>query len=251
MVAAAIRRLAEEKKAKWSIPVKNIVPDFAHYNNTIRYTRTITDMLSHRTGLSGLIPANLCSTGDKEVLLSRDRLFPIVKDLRLAKTVHSAWNHVFFNYAIVSEIIERVPWQRLDAYLGSPVFKPLGMNNTTTQPFFDQGGQSANQFAALADGTPCHLKTRQVFKKTFFEASGGVFLTLSDMMLWAKATLDGFRKEPRGAKTPLKATTLIILTLMGYRFCMRTLNHAYSSTIKDEPWVITLALFRSLKHNLQ
>lgn len=65
------------------------------------------------------------------------------------------------------------------------------MRITTTQPEFAHGANIAETYSSLDDGTPYHLKTRQVFKDTVFEAAAGAFTNVDDMLLWASAILNG------------------------------------------------------------
>jgi CubicO group peptidase (beta-lactamase class C family) len=53
MTATAIATLVEDEKLLWASIVSDVLPDFKHNHANIRQHCTITNLLSHTSGLGG------------------------------------------------------------------------------------------------------------------------------------------------------------------------------------------------------
>ncbi|PGH17694.1 hypothetical protein AJ80_04702 [Polytolypa hystricis UAMH7299] len=156
----------------WTTLVKDILPEFDHDNVEITASLTLSDLLAHRSGLAGFGALSLAFQGDGEMLLPREALFEVFNHLPQPFPLRQESLYLVWGYAVVGRVIETVSQKSLHEFLTEEVFKPLGMNNTTLRPSFNKRGNVAEPYAALANGEPYHLKKKQVFADTFFEASG-------------------------------------------------------------------------------
>ncbi|KAF3064577.1 Protein flp [Daldinia childiae] len=189
-IAVAIAQLVDENKLTWDTPVKEILPEFNHDNPFITEMMTITDILSHRCGLSGGGAMNLVFEGDGDALLSKDELFELVNHFPILSPFRQSWNYFVWGYSMAGAIIEKVAEKPLKDYLFDNIFQPLGMKVTSLSPNYRNQGELAEPFAGLSNGSAFHLHKLQVFEGTFFEASGGIYSSLDDLMTWASAILN-------------------------------------------------------------
>jgi CubicO group peptidase (beta-lactamase class C family) len=190
IVAGAIASLVAEGKLQYSTKVKTILPEFTHRNKYLEEELTVLDLLSHRSGLSGFVPVSMAFEGDGQMLLSKDQLFQIFADLPQDEPLRSTWSYLLWGYSVAGSIISKLSEQPLHEYLQSSIFKPLGMDSTGVQVSkFEQSPLLAKPYGALSNAKPFALPYRQSFEDTFFEASGGVYSSIDDMMKWSKELL--------------------------------------------------------------
>lgn len=195
-IAAGIARLVEDKKLTWDTPVRDILPEFEQEDANIAETLTIADILSHRSGLAGSGDLNLAFQGDGDMLLQKESLFPLVRQFKQLFPIRTNWSYFVWGYALAGAIIEKVTNQSINTFMSETIFEPLDLNNTTFDPNTVDMAKFAEPYAGLEDGTAFHLRKRQAFAGTFFEASGGIYSNLDDMLKWSKAMLDTAQATP-------------------------------------------------------
>ncbi|KAJ5117036.1 Beta-lactamase-related protein [Penicillium angulare] len=154
---------------------------------------TIADLLSHRSGLAGGVGFNLAFQGDSEMLLPADCLFEIVHHIPHMAPIGERWMYCVWGYSIAGCLIEEVTQKPLHQYLQEELFDPLSMSRTTLRLQIEDT-DIAQPYASLCDSNAYNLEKRQPFQKTFFEASGGVYSTVNDLLRWSKATLNAFQE---------------------------------------------------------
>ena len=187
-VAAGIGKLVDEQKLNWTTPIKDVLPEWRNTDDAVTSLTTIVDCLAHRTGLPGNY--QLTFQGDGDALSPRDQLIPIINAMQLVTSFRSEWIYSSWGYAVAGLIIERLSHSKLDDFLHQEIYEPLQMWDTTTQPEFPVEGNIAKPYAALSRGWPQPLKRRMVFRDTFFEAAGGAFTSVDDMLKWSSAIFE-------------------------------------------------------------
>lgn len=78
--AEAIAILVEDGKLNWTTRVKDILPEFRPNDEVIYNHSTITDLLSHRTGLEQADA--FWAQSNNNILLSREQALPTINQLR-------------------------------------------------------------------------------------------------------------------------------------------------------------------------
>ncbi|KAK6443902.1 hypothetical protein FP744_10000150 [Trichoderma asperellum] len=195
-VVAGLAKLVEEEMLAWDTPVRDILPEFEQEDSYIAETLTIADILSHRSGLDGFGDMNLAFQGDGDMLLPKESLFSIVKQFKQLFPIRTNWSYLVWGYALAGAIIEKVTNQSVSSFVSETTFEPLSLNSTTFDPSSVDPTKFAEPYSGLEDGTPYHLRKMQAFKDTFFEASGGIYSSLDDMMSWSKAMLNTIHATP-------------------------------------------------------
>ncbi|KAK5653464.1 hypothetical protein OQA88_8950 [Cercophora sp. LCS_1] len=198
IIAASLSLLVEEGKLNWDTRVCDLLPDFRHDDPVITQLLTITDILSHRSGLAGGGGMSLSFQGDGEMLLAENKLYHVVNHLPILFPIRQGWDYFVWGYALAGEIIQKVSGKSLESFVRERLLQHLDMNDTSFKLGRFDPQRLAEPYAALQDGTPHHLQHRQQFEDTFFEASGGLFSSTADVMKWAMATLDAI--DGSGAK---------------------------------------------------
>ncbi|KAF7552640.1 hypothetical protein G7Z17_g4165 [Cylindrodendrum hubeiense] len=194
-VAAGLGKLVYEKFLSWDTPVRDIFPEFRQDNKKVEEMLTVSDILSHRSGLSGIGDMSLAFQGDGDMLFHKDRLFSLFKTFPTLTPFRSGWDYFVWGYSLAGEVIEKLSGKRLGDFLSDSFFKPLNLQSTTFKPDELEPGQLAEPYAGLSNGDCFHLPKRQVFQDTFFEASGGLYSSLNDMMSWSNTMLQAIQDE--------------------------------------------------------
>ncbi|CAG8211551.1 unnamed protein product [Penicillium olsonii] len=203
MVSAGIGKLVEDGRLQWNTPVQQLLPSFSHQDPQFAKEVTIADFLSHRSGLSGGVALNLAFQGDGEMLLPADSLLEIFHHIPRVAAIGEAWMYFVWGYSIAGLVIEEVTRSPLHQYLQEEVFQPVSMNRTTLWPSF-QDPNFSKAYASLSDGDAHELQQRQPFAETFFEASGGAYSTVNDLLRWSKVTLDACQDTDTPTRSILK-----------------------------------------------
>ncbi|KAK0739004.1 beta-lactamase/transpeptidase-like protein [Apiosordaria backusii] len=218
-ISATIAQLVHESKGStngltFDTPVRDVLPEFNHDNPIINNTLTLTDILTHRSGLASLGAMNLAFQGDGDMLLPKDSLFQIVNHLKPIFPLRQSWSYFVWGYAIAGAIIEKIAGQPLAQAVAERLFRPLGMNETYFNPADAYPGQLARPYAGLSDGSAFPLPKMQVFEGTFFEASGGIYSSLHDMSKWCSTMLRSIRDAREGKSGILKEVPYLISNLI-------------------------------------
>ncbi|KAK4504221.1 hypothetical protein PRZ48_005137 [Zasmidium cellare] len=190
MTAAAVGVLVEEGKLNWSTPVKQILPKFGQKNSHVEDLVNVADLLSHRTGLSDVVPLSYTFQGDGEFLLPKSQLYPIFESLPTSTSIRTGWQYLNSGYAIAGKIVETLSGVSFRDHLNATIFHKLGMGSTTLRPSdILEPSSLALPYASLANGTPFALPNRQVFENTFMEPAGGVYSSVNDLLKWSQSLL--------------------------------------------------------------
>ncbi|OAQ70024.1 penicillin-binding protein [Pochonia chlamydosporia 170] len=187
-IAAAIAKLVHAGHLTWHTPIKDLLPELNQDDSIITNLLTVTDILSHRCGLAGGAAMSFVFQGDGDMLLPKESLFTLFNHFPQLFPFRGGWSYFVWGYALAGLVIDRVTGKGLAQALRELVLSPLGMTSTGFDVDSLEG--VAEPYAGLADGTAFHLSKRQVFRDTFFEASGGLFSSVKDLTTWAGAILD-------------------------------------------------------------
>ncbi|RFU30823.1 hypothetical protein B7463_g5476, partial [Scytalidium lignicola] len=172
MTSAAFGILVDESKITWDTLICDILPEFNHQNPILRKEATITDLLSHRTGLAG--KTCLWIQGQQHMLLPK-------------KEIIRTWKYSNWGYALAGEIIEVLSGMKFGEFLQSRIFDPLGMTRTTASvPGPDN---VAVPYMVYDNGSPCKVAVSEVAGETVMVAALGVTTTTKDLLTFYQALL--------------------------------------------------------------
>ncbi|CAG8269097.1 unnamed protein product [Penicillium salamii] len=96
---------------------------------------------------------------------------------------------------MVGAIIEEATRQPLDEYMTKAVYNRFGMRNTTTKRSSLHSENIAKPYASDSKGTPVGLRSAMMFEDSLFEAAGGAYSNIDDMLSYASTILSAYRDD--------------------------------------------------------
>ncbi|WP_316804632.1 serine hydrolase [Pedobacter nototheniae] len=184
--AAALGMLVDEKKLTWETKVTDVIPEFKMFDPYVTAEFTISDLLSHRSGL-GLGAGDLMIWPDSSTVSKKQ----IIHNLRYLKPVSSfrtQWDYDNLLYIVAGEVIERTAGVKYEDFIESKIMQPLGMTKSALS--FNRLKDKSNIIDAHA---PVNGKI-SVIPKDFSEnsnAAGGINTSVNDLSKWVLAQLNG------------------------------------------------------------
>lgn len=173
--AAAMGILADEGKLQWNDKVITYLPEFALSDSWITRELTISDILSHRSGLESFEGDLLWygSNYSRNEIVKRIRHSPIRNQFR----VEFGYQNVM--YLVAGLIIEKVsgmPWER---FIKERILTPLHMQQST--------GSSVS-LPASGNYASAHLKNKPVAPLNLdnIAPAGGINASVEDVCKWVQ-----------------------------------------------------------------
>lgn len=184
MTTAIIASLVDEGKISWRTKVIDIIPEFQMPDAYVTREFTITDLLSHNSGL-GLGAGDL--TIWPETTLTNNDVIKALKHLPQASSFRSEFAYDNLMYVIAGEVIAKVTGLSWQENIEQRIFNKLGMN--TTKAAFSlippSNKNVARAHVPLED--KIHVVGGNFLEK--FSSAGSVASSVNDMSLWLKAQL--------------------------------------------------------------
>lgn len=194
--AAALGILIDEKKLTWDTKVTDVIPEFKMFDPYVTAEFTISDLLSHRSGL-GLGAGDLMIWPDSSTVSKKQ----IIHNLRYLKPVSSfrtKWDYDNLLYIVAGEVIERVAGVKYEDFVENRIMQPLGMTKSALS--FDRLKDKSNIIDAHA---PVNGKV-SVIAKDFSansNAAGGINTSVNDLSKWVLVQLNGGKYGDKLDKT--------------------------------------------------
>jgi CubicO group peptidase (beta-lactamase class C family) len=126
--AAALGILVDEGKLKWDDKVIDYIPEFRLYNPYVTEEFTITDLITHRSGL-GLGAGDLMFWPDSSDFTKKD----MIHNLRYLKQVSSFRTKYDYDnnlYMVAGEVLARIAGMSWEEFIQKRILDPLGMSST-------------------------------------------------------------------------------------------------------------------------
>jgi CubicO group peptidase (beta-lactamase class C family) len=177
ITAAALAILVDEGKLNWDDKVIDHIPWFALSDPWVTSQVTVRDLLIHRVGVGRMLGNRLQFMTNH----SRDEVIYQMRymDFEAPFRDKSVYSNVM--YSVAGQLIEYIEGVSWDEFLIERLFKPLGMNNTTT---------SITQFTAQTNLATPHQeiegKVTPIPWRNWDNAApaGGVNSSVSDVAKW-------------------------------------------------------------------
>lgn len=187
--AAALAILVDDGKLNWDDPVVKHLPDFQLHDPWISAHFTITDLLTHRSGL-GLGAGDLMLWPEPSSF-SREE---VVHNLRFLKpTGQFRADYAYDNllYIVAGEVVAAASGQSWEQFVEQRLFAPLGMQHC----FAGHIPKAQQTLAATPHGIVngklvTVLRDVDTSKPNVSGAAGGIQCSLEDMLIWAQLQLN-------------------------------------------------------------
>ncbi|KAK2740665.1 hypothetical protein FQN57_006035 [Myotisia sp. PD_48] len=197
----ALAHMLEEVNLSLDTRLIDVVPELHHSDPTIQQQTTITDILSHRTGLASQHVFLMQEYGRLSIPQSETpNIFshlPVVHDFR-SKWLYSNWG-----YGLAAMLFPTLRGNSWGSYLQSSLFDPLGMTRTTTQrnPEFEN---VAKGYLTLEDGTPFENERPHICDGSTMSGAAGVQSSVTDLLKFYKSLLQSAedQKSRNATSTP-------------------------------------------------
>jgi CubicO group peptidase (beta-lactamase class C family) len=165
----------------------------------------VRDVLTHMTGLPGaLFPGNPIDAGFAEALSARKKgmtlegVTALLAEHPLKFHPGTRWNYGL-STDIVGRLVEILSGQRLDDYLRTEIFEPLGMVDTG----FMVPPESADRFAACYQYRPANspklwdepTTSRYLRLRSYLSGAGGLVSTTADYVAFCRMLVGGGQLE--------------------------------------------------------
>jgi CubicO group peptidase (beta-lactamase class C family) len=173
--AAAIGILVDQGKLKWDDKVTKYLPHFKLSNQLTTNKLTVSDILSHRSGLEGFEGDLLWYGTD----YSRQEIVRRIQYSPLRKTFRKDFGYQNVMYLIAGLIIEKVTGETWDEFIHKEIFLPLSMRNSST---------SINALLMRRNYAHPHLKDKPIplLNMDNIGPAGSINSTIDDMLTWSQ-----------------------------------------------------------------
>ncbi|MDF3078497.1 MAG: beta-lactamase [Sphingobacteriaceae bacterium] len=198
---AGLAMLVDEGKLKWSDKVIDYIPEFRMYNPYVTDEFTITDLLTHRSGL-GLGAGDLMFFPDSSDFTKED----MIHNLRYLKQVSGFRTKYDYDnnlYMVAGEVLARVSGMTWENFIQKRILDPLGM--TATAPSYKLLKDKSN---VVDPHAPVDGKVK-VIRRDWNEAAnaaGGIYSNLTDLSKWLIMQMDHGKYGPGLSKTLFSET---------------------------------------------
>jgi CubicO group peptidase (beta-lactamase class C family) len=192
--AAAVGALVDEGLLDWDRPLRDYVPDLRLHDDVVTGRLTVTDLLSHR---SGLPRHDLTWVGHPD--LSRAELVRRLRFLPLSKDLREQFQYCNLGYLLaghVVEVLSGTPWEE---FVQSRLLTPVGM---------DRSNLSVDDLSADADHAGGYERRQGVVVPvpprpvTAMAPAGAINSCATDMTRWLLAQLGGGQVDGRTIMSP-------------------------------------------------
>jgi len=179
--STAIAMLVDEGKLEWDTPIRKFIPKFSLHDPLVAERVTLTDMLSHRTGLPrhDFVWMNDGFTYDQ--VLDRLPFLELNKDLR------QEYQYNNLMYMAASVIIEEVSGINYNEFIQTCIFDPLGMDNAN---FSLTDMQKASDFAKPYKESNGQLVECEFVNNDMASGAGCINASIDDMGKWLQFHLN-------------------------------------------------------------
>jgi CubicO group peptidase (beta-lactamase class C family) len=173
---------ADEGKLSLDDSPKKFLPYFTLRDEEAAAKITMRDLLSHRSGLNRTDLAMV--TG----VLNREELIKVAGLARPTAKLGEKWQYQNVMYAAAGEAVAKAQNSTWDTLVAKKIFKPLGMNNSDTQP---QDMQKSRDFSFGYDYNSTTKVTRRLPQRSIPAAApaGAINSSAKDMAQWVRLML--------------------------------------------------------------
>lgn len=130
LTAATMGLLVDKGHIHWDTRIHEILPVFKNRNDDIGQEATLIDVLSNRTGLS---PAHAYYAQlNDEIVLPKTEMTRMSCQIQAVKPFREDFVYSSWNYALVTDVIEKAAGKTFGAFVKEAILDPLDMQRTTS-----------------------------------------------------------------------------------------------------------------------
>jgi CubicO group peptidase (beta-lactamase class C family) len=194
--ATAVGMLVDDGKLEWDKPVRQYLPTFKMYDDFASQRMTITDLLSHRSGLPRHDFMWYNST------FSRKDIFDRLQYLEPNKDFRTDWQYQNIMFMTAGYLLEQVSGGTWESFVKSRIFEPLGMK---TSNFSVDESQKTPDFAFPYREVKDTVKLIPFRNITTAGPAGSINSSVNEMLEWVRLQLNDGKV---GEKQVISAATI-------------------------------------------
>jgi len=186
--AASIAMLVDEGKLKWDDPATKYLPGLQLFDPYSTRELTITDLLSHRSGLARGDLVWYASDYDRSEILRR------VRYLKPSWSLRSRFGYQNIMFLAAGQIIPSITGKTWDDFIRERIFTPLGMKSSNA---------SIRAFAGATNVATPHSRLDEKVQAVSWRnidniaPAGSINSNVEDMAQWVRLQLGGGSYEGR------------------------------------------------------
>ncbi|MEJ2257949.1 MAG: serine hydrolase, partial [Woeseiaceae bacterium] len=188
MTAAALAILVDEGRLSWDDKVVDHIPGFAMYDPWVTAEFTVTDLLTHRSGLEPF--AGDLMLWPKPNEFTRADIIAGLRYFKAESGFRTEYAYDNLLYIVAGELVPAVTGQEWQDFVDARILAPLGATRCFAGAIPDQEMQNIAAPHLLVDGSLQVVeRNRASAAVDMAAAAGGVRCSLGDMLRWAQLQL--------------------------------------------------------------
>lgn len=197
--AAVTASLADEGLLSWDDTVKNILPDFEWYDDSVEKKMLVKDLFTHTTGLVAQAGTYIANLG-----YGRDDIYRMFRYIEPVYPFREKFAYNNITFIIAARIIEQTTGKSWEENVAERIFIPLGMTSsvTGTEGYLAAGrNASTAHYFGYSRGkggsrgsiyvTPLHGEERALHWVDVIGPAGSISSNAEDMIKWVSFHLNG------------------------------------------------------------
>ncbi|KAJ6021625.1 beta-lactamase/transpeptidase-like protein [Penicillium herquei] len=173
----------------WDTPLKTLLPEF--HREDIYGETTLTDLLTHRTGLASLNPLWLAS--NTKPYLSKSDAVQILNHAPGIQPFRAGFVYNNFSYEVIGQVIEKVTGSSFATILQDRLLDPLHLSRTYYTG--ETRDNEARPYVALEDGSLVPIAMPLSGENVIMGPAGGVRSSVNDLLTLYQAFMSAARSE--------------------------------------------------------
>ncbi|QGI66470.1 hypothetical protein CEK26_010427 [Fusarium fujikuroi] len=200
ITAAGVSLLVEEDRVTWDSLIKDILPDFRSVNPVLHNDTTITDILSHCTGMGWGDNVILGTAGN--ILLGSEDIMKYINNRPLVRPFRAQFGYNNLHYELADSIIEQFSGQPYFYFMQSRLLDPLGMERTSFQTPSKSVHGVAVCYNTLDDASVVPMDFLKIGDDGYGAARGGARSSVKDLLKLYSSFIKGFNSQASGNVSP-------------------------------------------------
>ena len=190
--ATVIASLVDEGLLSWDDTVKDILPDFDWYDDSVENAMQVRDLLTHSTGLVAQAGTYIANLG-----YNRDDIYRMFRYIEPVYPFREKFAYNNITFIIAARIIETVTGKSWEDNIRERILNPLDMSSSVPG---SEGYKAAGKRASTAHYfgynkgsiyvTPLHGEERALHWVDVIGPAGSISSTAEDMAKWVRFHLD-------------------------------------------------------------
>ncbi|CAG8364546.1 unnamed protein product [Penicillium salamii] len=182
----------------WDTPLESLLPVF--HREDIYGEITLSDLLTHRTGLAALDSLWLSSNNDP--YLPRSEAIRLLNHAPGVQPFRTQFIYNNFGYEILGQVIEKVTGSSFADVLRRRILEPLKMRHTYYTG--ETRGHEAKPYAALENGSMISVPPPLYGKDVLMGSAGGIRSSVNDLLILYQAFMSAERESANPQKPVIR-----------------------------------------------